>query len=59
MASVNVDGFRGSGGGTSGGRWNRAGGLVDQTGNVDAVVRKGVVGIGSVIPLDMCELAEI
>ena len=55
VASVDVDG----GGGTSGRRWKRASGLVDQTGNVDAVVLEGVVGIGSVIPLDMCELTEI
>ena len=50
VASVDVDGGR---------RWKRASGLVDQTGNVDAVVLEGVVGIGSVIPLDMCELTEI
>ena len=57
--SVDVNCFRGSRGGTSGRRWYGASGLVDQTGNVDAVVRKGVVGISGVIPLHMGELAEI
>ena len=51
--------FRGSGGGTSGRRWYGASGLVDQTGNVDAVVGKGVVGISGIIPLHMGELAEV
>ena len=40
-----------------GGYW--ASGLVDQTGNVDAVVGEGVIGIGGVIPLHMGELAEV
>ena len=38
--------------------WYWASGLVDQTGNVDAVVGEGVIGIGSVIPLHMGELSE-
>ena len=59
VAGVDVNCFRGSRGGTSGRRWYGASGLVDQTGNVDAVVRKGVVGISGVIPLHMGELAEV
>ena len=59
MAGVDVNCFRGSRGGTSGRRWYGASGLVDQTGDVDAVVGKGVVGISGVIPLHMGELAEV
>ena len=59
VTGVDVNCFRGSGGGTSGRRWYGASGLVDQTGNVDAVVGKGVVGISGIIPLHMGELAEV
>ena len=59
MASIDVHCLWGSRGGTSGGRWYWASGLVDQTGNVDAVVGEGVIGIGSVIPLHMGELSEV
>ena len=45
VTGVDVNCFRGSGGGTSGRRWYGSSGLVDQSGNVDAVVGKGVVGI--------------
>ena len=57
VTGIDVNCFRGSGSGTSGRRWYWAGGLVDQTGNVDAVVGKGVIGIGGII--HMCELAEV
>ena len=60
MTGIDVYCFWGSGSGTSGRRrryW--ASGLVDQTGNVDAVVGEGVIGIGGVIPLHMGELAEV
>ena len=59
MTGVDVYCLWGIGGGTSGRRWYWAFGLVDQTGNVDTVVGKGVISIGGVIPLRMVELTEI
>ena len=59
VAGVDVHCLWGSGGGTGGRRWCWAFGLVDQTGNVDTVVGKGVISIGGVIPLHMVELTEI
>ena len=59
VTGVDVNCFRGSGGGTGGRRWYGSSGLVDQTGNVDAVVGKGVVGVSGIIPLHMGELAEV
>ena len=45
MTGVDVYCLWGIGGGTSGRRWYRASGLVDQTGNVDTVVGEGIIGI--------------
>ena len=59
MAGVDVHGLWGSGGGTSGRWWYWAFGLVDQTGDVDTVVREGIISISGVIPLHMVELTEV
>ena len=59
MTGVDVNCFWG-GGCSSRGRWRYgAGGLVDQAGKVDAVVREGIVRVSGIIPLHMSELAEV
>ena len=59
VTGVDVNCFRGSGRGAGCRRWYGSSGLVDQTGNVDAVVGEGVVCISGIIPLHMGELAEV
>ena len=59
VTCVDVNCFRGSRSGPSGGWWQWTSSFVDEAREVDTVIGKCVVGIGGVIPFHMGELAEV
>ena len=59
MAGVDVFHLWCGGGGTCSGWWEAAGCFLHETGNGDAVILVNVMSVGSVVPFDVSELAEI
>ena len=59
MACIDVHHLWCGGGGTCGWWWEAAGCFLDKAGNGDAVVLVDVMSVGSVVPFNVSELAEV